>query len=337
MVKRLTVVLLTLTLSLGLSVFGSDQSALAAAKEKLVIKFASVDVDDSAVGIGMTAFKNYVEKASDGAMTVELYFNGQLGGDRQSAESVLLGTLDMSVVDAGILGVYDGAFNILAMPYAFESKDAVYRAMDGELGRVLSERAQKAGFYIWTYTDAGTRHIANSKRPINTLADLKGLKMRVPEVTITLDFMSAFGCNPTPINFSETYTSLQQGVVDGMENPIELLYTSKFMEVMTYLTLTAHSETVIPLITSIEFERKLTPEQRRIIAEGAAAQQKANRESIAKSETEYLKEMKAQGKQVIELTPEAKEGFINAVKPVYKKYEKAIGQDIIDLAHSFNP
>lgn len=332
MFKRLSIFLLTLAL---VSLISFTGPALAAG-DTLLIKFASVDVEDSAVGIGMSRFKEYVEEASKGAIKVELYFNGQLGGDRQSAESILLGTLDMSVVDAGVLGAYDGAFNVLAMPYAFASKEAAYKAVDGELGRVLRERGKKSEFYLWTYTDGGTRHIANSKRPVNTLADMAGLKMRVPEVKITIDFMTAFGTTPTPISFSETYTALQQGVVDGMENPIELLYTSKFMEVMTHLTLTAHSETFIPLITSTAFEQKLTDEQRRIITEGAAAQLKANREAIASSEAGYLEEMKAQGKQVVELTPEAKQAFVDAVQPVYQKYEKIIGQEIIDLARSFN-
>ena len=324
------IMILLITLIIALSVGASEMPCNSA--DGLVIQYASVDVEDSAVGIGMLAFKKYVEDASGGAIKVDLYFNGQLGGDRQSAESILLGTLDMSVVDVGIMGAYNGAFFIVSMPYTFPTKQSCYNALDGELGEALLEKANEAGFHIWGWVDAGTRHIANSVKQINTISDLKGLKMRVPESSITVDFMKAFGTNPTPISFSETYTALQQHVVDGMENPIELLYTSKFMEVMNYLTLTAHTETAMPHITSSTFEQKLTDEQRKIIRGGAKAQQDANRKAIAESEAVYQQEMLKQGKIITELSDERKQEFVEAVKPVYEKYRTIIGENILEIA-----
>jgi tripartite ATP-independent transporter DctP family solute receptor len=221
------------------------------------------------------------------------------------------------------------------MPYIFTDKESYYEALDGELGDALKEEALESGFKLLGFGDAGSRHIANSKREIRTPDDVKGLKIRVPESEINIAFIEALGASPTPINFSETYTSLQQKVVDGLENPIELLYTSKFMEVQQYLTLTSHIETPLVLVTSKEFFDGLSDEYKKIIEEGAKAQQEANRKALAESEAIYYQKMLDEGKTITELTEEEMQLFRDALRPVYEKFKPRAGEDIVAIAEKY--
>jgi tripartite ATP-independent transporter DctP family solute receptor len=283
----------------------------------------------------MLAFKDYVEKASNGNITVEMYFGGQLGGDRQNLENVLLNTVQFTVSDAGVMAGYNPAFYVLSMPYMFTDKESYYEALDGELGDALKEEASESGFQLFGFGDCGSRHIANSKREVRTPTDMAGLKIRVPESEINIAFIEALGANATPISFSETYTALQQKVTDGLENPIELLYTSKFMEVQQYLTLTSHIETPLTLVTSIEFFNSLSDEYKQIIKDGAQAQVEANRKALAESEAIYYQNMIDEGKTITELTKEEMQLFRDALRPVYEQFTPKVGEGIVTIAEKY--
>ncbi|GAB1475534.1 TRAP transporter substrate-binding protein [Bacillota bacterium] len=343
MKKRLTLItVLIVILVLGFAGCGDkqqggegNQDQQAGAGEKLTIKYSSVDVEDSAIGIGMLAFKDYVERESNGNITCEMYFNGQLGGDRQNLENVLLNTVQFTVSDSGVTAGYNPAFYVLSMPYMFTDKASYYEALDGELGDVLVSEAAESGFELLGFGDCGSRHLANSKREIRTPADASGLKIRVPESEINIAFIQALGASPTPISFSETYTALQQKVVDGLENPIELLYTCNFMEVQKYLTLTAHIETPLTLVTSKEFFNGLSDEYKDIIREAAKVQVAANRKAIAESESVYYQKMLDEGKIITELTADEMQKFRDALRPVYEEFTPKVGEDIVAIAEKY--
>lgn len=341
--KKVLLMLMVITVAVGLLLTGcggsqgsSDSSDSGNSNKKLVIRYGSADAEDTAVVQGILAFKEYVETASKGSITVEPYINGVLGGDRELCEALQLGTVDMTVVLGGILANYDPVLNIFSVPYLFESKQATYDAVDGEFGQALAKRIEAINFKLMGWGDAGTYQVANSVKPVASLADIKGVSLRVPEIKADIEFFKATGAAPTPISFSETYTALEQGVVDGLELPVELMYCSKLMEPVKYLTLTGHSESIFPALMSLDFWNKMTPEQQQIVMDGMKVQIEKNRELAQAAEEKYIKEFKKMGGTVTVLSDEAKQEFIKVGEQIQDKFAPQVGADLIELAKSYN-
>jgi C4-dicarboxylate-binding protein DctP len=184
--------------------------------------------------------------------------------------------------------------------------------------------------------DGGTYQVANSVRPVTSLEDIKGIKIRVPEIEADIEFFKAAGASPIPISFSETFTSLEQGVVDGLELPVELMYASRLMEPVKYLTLTGHSESIFPVLMSMKLWNKLTPDQQKIVMDGMKVQIETNRELAQEAETKYIEEFKKMGGEVHVLTDEARQEFIKVGKQIQERFAPNVGTDLIELAKSFN-
>lgn len=331
------VLIITMGLAILLTGCGGNESASSGESNKsLTIRYGSADAEDAAVVQGILAFKEYVENASNGSIKVETYINGVLGGDRELCEALQIGTVDMTVVMGGILANYDKTLNIFSMPYLFESKQASYDAVDGEFGKILAQKIEKKNFKLVGWGDGGTYQVANSVKPINSVEDMRGVSLRVPEIELDIEFFKALGASPTPISFSETYTALEQGVVAGLELPVELMYCSKLMEPVNYLTLTGHSESIFPALMSMDFWNKLSTEQQKIVMDGMKVQVQKNREVALKGEQEYIQAFKDKGGSVHVLTDEQKLGFIKVGEKIQEKYASTVGIDLIELAKSYN-
>lgn len=328
----LTIMITTVVLAIFLTGCGSQKPS----DESLTIRYGSADAEDVAVVQGILAFKEYVEDASNGSIKVETYTSGVLGGDRELCESLQIGTVDMTVVLGGILANYDETLNILSMPYLFTSKQASYDAVDGKYGEAIAQKVDKVGIKLVGWGDGGSYHVANSVRPITSVEDLRGIKVRVPEIPLNIDFFKALGAAPTPISYSETYTALEQGTVDGLENPVELMYCTGMMETVRYLTLTSHLESTFPILMSMDLWNKLSEEQKEIIMEGVKVQVQKNRELALEAEQKYIQEFKDMGGSVHELTDEEKQGFIKVGEKIQEKYASMVGADLIELAKSYN-
>jgi len=301
----------------------------------ITIRYGSADAADLGFVKGIFAFEKYVEEASKGSIKVETYINGVLGGDRELCESMQLGTCDMAVVMGGILANYDAKFNIFQIPYLFASKEACYKAMDGAFGEKLNEMVSSVGFKALGWADGNTYHLGYSGKPVTTLEGLKGMKLRVPEIQLDIDFFTALGATPTPISFSETYTALEQKVVDGLEMPVEQMYCSKFMETIDCITYTGHVEGAFPILMSQSCWDKLSDEQKQIVVDGVKKQIEVNRSEAKTAEETYIKEFVAKGGQVVELEAAELEKFKAIGEEVAAKYASDIGKDLIDLAKSF--
>ncbi len=301
----------------------------------IVIKYSSVDVEDSAIGIGMAAFKDYVEEASDGRIRVDLYYNGQLGDDTTNMEGVQLNTIQMTVSDCGVVGTWAPAFYCMSLPYVFSDYDSYFNALDSELTPILATKAEEADFVLLGFGECGARHILNNVREIHSPADMKGLKIRVPEAEIAMAFVEALGASATPISFNEIYTSLQQGVVEGIENPIELVYTSKFNEVSKYMTKDYHYMTPLAIMTSDTFFDSLSAEDQQIVIDGAQKQQEVNREKLMSNEDTYEQAMIDEGTIVTELTKDELQLFRDATAGVIDDYADTIGDDVMSLIYSY--
>ena len=310
----------------------SDQSA-----QTVTIKFSELSSKDTPYYKADVDFKNYVEEQSNGKVTVEIYPDAQLGGDRQAAEAVMLGTIQMTQVPTGVLANWSTKFNVFDLPFLFDSQEAAFKATDGELGQKLNELLPPLGVIGLGYNDNGVRHMTNNARPINEPKDMKGLKMRSMEVPIFLDMFKNLGVNATPMSFSELYTALQQGVVDGQENGFTLVYTSKFYEVQKYMSLTGHVRSMCAVLVNKDFYDTLDPELQQIVADGAQKYLVVQQRQYEKEDSaNFRTSLEEAGMQINEITPENLQKFKDAVQPVYDQYRDSIGADMIELAQKAN-
>lgn len=254
-------------------------------------KVAVGDPEDSEQGVAAKAFKQYVEEKSNGAVKVDLFFAGALGDESEAFRNVQKGTLPFAVGGIANLVPFEKKLGLLTLPYLFDNLDEVVAGTNGKPAELLNSYAIKAGFRVltWTYTDF--RYISNSKRPIKKLADIQGLKFRVPQSAVLIASYKAFGGSPTPISWAETFTALQQGVVDGQCYGYIGFKSMKFNEAnQKYLTEVHYTYQLQPLVMSERVYRKMKPEmQKLMVDDGKYAQevvlkfQKENAES-AKNE-----------------------------------------------------
>lgn len=313
---------------------GVDSNNSAPSSSKVTIRYGSADAADLSFVKGIYAFKDYVEQASNGSIAVETYINGVLGGDRELCEAMQIGTCDMAVVMGGILANYNPQFNIFQVPYLFDSKQSYHDAMDNAFGEKINTMIDDINFKCLGWADGNTYHLAYSGNPVTTVDGLAGMKLRVPEIQLDIDFFTALGATPTPISFSETYTALEQKVVDGLEMPIEQMYCSKFMETVDCITYTGHVEGAFPILMSTSCWNKLSDEQKQIVSDGVKKQIEVNRESAETAEAQYVQEFIDNGGTVVELEPAELEKFKAIGEQVAAAYADEIGQDLLDLAKS---
>lgn len=251
-------------------------AGFAMAAQPMTLKVALGDPEDSEMGIVGNTFKKYVEEKSNGAMKVQLFFSGALGDETETIHNLRAGTVDATLVGIANIVPFVKKLGLLTLPYLFSNLDEVVVATNGAPAELLNSYAKEGGFRVltWTYTDF--RYISNSQRPITKMADIKGLKFRVPQSAVLLASYKAFGGSPVPISWGETFTSLQQGVVDGQCYGYIGFRAMKFMEAkQKYLTEVHYTYQLQPLITSERFLRKLTADQQKIIIDAGAMAQKA--------------------------------------------------------------
>lgn len=277
-------------------------------------------------------FKPYVEKASNGRLKVEIYPNAQLGGDREMSESVQMGTIQIALPATSAIAGFDKRFQVLDLPFLFKNRESAFKALDGELGKKLDSYLGAIGFANLGYFENGFRHVTNNRKPIFTPADMKGLKLRTMENPMHIAFFKLLGANPTPMNFGELYTALQQKTVDGQENPVAIVYDAKFYEVQKYYSLTGHVFSATMALTSKAWLDKLPADLRQIVIKGGREFVLAQRKMIAQEENKLLEELKAKGMKVNTLTSQQKDLFVKATRPVYDQFKDQLGEEIVAIA-----
>ena len=303
------------------------------AAPEYVIKVGSIVSETHADMLAMNkVFKPQVEKLSNGRIKVELYPNAQLGGDRELCEGVQMGTIQMVVSSTSALAGFDKRIQVLDLPYLFTTRKAAFDAVDGELGKKLNSYLEKKGFLVLGYQENGFRHVTNSKRPIKTPADLKGLKIRTMENPMHIAFFKELGANPTPMSWGELYTALQQGTVDAQENPYAMIDDGKFYEVQKYVSETGHLFSYEIIIANKKFMEKLPADLRKIVDDAAHRAVMAQRARMEKEEAVFKAKVTKTGLKANTLTPEQKKPFVDATKKVYSQFEKDLGKEIMDIA-----
>ena len=261
--------------------------------------------------------------------------NAALGAERDTVEGLQLGTIEMTIVSTAPLSGYTDSFLALDLPYIFMSNEHARTALDSETGQRMLSELDHAGLVGLVYYENGLRHFTNNDHPIEAPEDLKGMKIRVMENPIMMDTITALGADPTPMAFNELYTALQQGTVDGQENPIAQIYNMRFYETQKYLSLSKHFYAPAPMLVSKAFWETLPAEYQEIIKKAAEESRDFMRAESERQEAGMLEEMVEYGMQVTE--PDL-EPFMEAVQPVYAKYVgegKKISQALVDELLSY--
>jgi tripartite ATP-independent transporter DctP family solute receptor len=259
-----------------------------------------------------------------------VYGSSQLGGDKELLQKLKLGTVDFAEPSTVMSSEAD-IFGVFEMPYLVKDRAHMGRIEKDLFWSKLAPEAEKKGLKILAVWENGYRHITNSKRPINTPADLQGIKLRVPEGKWRVKMFQAYGANPSPMKFSEVFTALQTGVMDGQENPLTQIYSAKFQEVQKYLSLTGHVYTPAYVTVGAKKWAALPGDVRKILEDTARDTQAFVYATAEKDDTDLLGKLKAAGMQVN--TPD-KNAFIAASKVVYDDFAKEVpsSKDVIERA-----
>lgn len=274
-----------------------------------------------------SAFADWVRGQTAGRVAIELFPEEILGSDSQMTKLVSIGTLDMCITAHGVLASYEPKLAALELPFLFDSPEKIGALLDGPIGQELAADLPAKGIRVLAYWENGFRQVTNNVRPINTPADLKGLKIRTPENAMTLAIFKALGANPSPLPFPELYPALAQGVFDGQENPIANIHAAKFYKVQKYLALTNHKYESCPMIVSEQVWQRLAPDIQAILSTGAVKFAREHRALVLEQEMELLAALEAQG---MEITRPSLPPFVKASAGVYDEYENKLGKGLID-------
>ena len=244
------------------------------------------------------AFANAVKQKSGGKIEVQVAPSAQLGDDAAMITALRSGTLDMSANSQGAASVVVPEFAAFGMPFLFAEPAQAFKLLDGPLGKELGDKAAAKNLVVLGYWDNGIRHVSNSKRAILSPADLKGLKIRTPPDAVTIDIMTALGAETQQIKFAELYVALQQGVVDGQENPLANVDASKLYEVQKYISLTGHKFEMTPFLMSKRTWDRLSADERKIVMDAANEATTVQRKLSREADERLLAELPKKGVKI---------------------------------------
>ncbi|HEX7053915.1 MAG TPA: TRAP transporter substrate-binding protein [Burkholderiales bacterium] len=313
---------------IAMAAFAAAFSASALAQTE--IKFGHVGEPGSLFQSSAEEFAKRANARLGGKAKVVVYGSSQLGGDKELLQKLKLGTVDMALPSTVMSSEAD-LFGVFEMPYLVKDREHMKRIEREVFWKTLAPAAEAKGLKVIAVWENGYRHITNSKRPINTPADLQGIKLRVPEGKWRVKMFQTYGANPSPMKFSEVFTALQTGVMDGQENPFTQIYSAKFQEVQKYLSLTGHVYTPAYVTVGAKKWASLPADVRKTLESVAKDAQAYVYETAARAEDDLLGKLKAAGMQVN--TPN-KDAFIAASKPVYEEFAREVkgAKQVIDRA-----
>jgi tripartite ATP-independent transporter DctP family solute receptor len=277
---------------------------------------------------GAMKFKELVESQTDD-FKIEIYHSGQIADDRSAVEMLQFGTLDITIPSTSPMVNFIPEFGVFDLPFTIPNGEVADKVLDGPFGDKMLKMVESQGLVGLAWWENGFRNLTNSKRAVASIEDVEGLKIRTMENQIHLDAWKALGANPTPMAFTELFTAMQQGTVDGQENPYPTILLSNFWEVQDHVSNTSHVYTPFIFLFSQKIWDELTEEQQKILKEAAVEAGKYNRQRNREVAIEALEELK-KNMTFTEVTPEEYKRFQETVAPVVDKYKEEIGADIVD-------
>jgi tripartite ATP-independent transporter DctP family solute receptor len=288
---------------------------------------------NSHYGMAIDAFAREVEKRTNGRYKIQNFYAGALGAERESIEGLQLGTLDLTMTSTGPVPNFVPDVAILDIPFLFRDYGQARAVLDGPIGQQMLTKFDAKGITALAWGENGFRHMTNSKHPVNSPEDLKGLKMRTMENPVHIQAYKAFGIIPTPMAFTEVFTALQQGTVDGQENPVSVITAAKFEQVQKYMTLTGHVYSPALILMSKAQYDKLSAADKQAFTEAAQEAVKVNRARIDEDEKRAVADLRAKGMIIVENVDKAK--FQAALAPTFADFGKKFGQDNIDKIKNY--
>ncbi|TFB24439.1 TRAP transporter substrate-binding protein [Filobacillus milosensis] len=277
---------------------------------------------------GLLKFKELVEAETD--ITVETYHSGQLGDDRSMTEALQLGTQEVTIPSTAPIANFVPEFSVFDIPFLFPSEEVADEVLAGDVAQGLLEKLEEKDLVGLAYWENGFRDLTNSVRPVETLEDFEGLKIRTMENDLHLAAFKELGANPTPMAFTELFTALQQGTVDGQENPYATIYLENFYEVQDYVSDTHHVYSPFVFLMSKQFYDGLTEEEQQVVRDAAKEagehQIKLNREANEK----YLQSLQDEGMEFTEISDEERQRMVEAVQPAIDEFKDDIGAETVE-------
>ena len=312
-----------LLLLAGVLVLGLTAAANAA---DFVFKLGHIADPENPYAKGAEKFAQLVKEKTGGKVEVQVFPSSQLGNQRDLVEGTQFGTIDFTMTSTAVLGNFLPQVAVFDLPFIFRDVQHAYKALD-TVGMEIAQQLQ--GMKLLAYYENGVRHMTNSKRPIRKPEDMKGLKIRVMEQPIYIEMIKALGGNPTPMAFGELFTALQQGVVDGQENPAAHIYTARFFEVQKYISLTAHTYSAEPMLVSLAAWNKLPKDLQEKIQSAANESRDWQRDLCRQLEEGYWTKIQESGKSEINRDVD-KQAFADATRGVWAMFEKKVGKENIE-------
>ena len=341
--KRAFAILLCLAMVLGMTACGGSNASESSAPtsgapegnngDVITLRASHSTVTTHPYHMGLEKFAELVSERTNGAIEIDIFPSGQLGDERANIEDLQMGTLDIAVSSTGPLGNFVEDYLILDLPYLFSGYDHAHAVLDGEIGQDLIDKLDDVGIVGGAFWENGFREMTNSKHPINTPEDCVGLKIRCMENKAHIAAFTALGMDPTPMAWSEVLTSLQQGVIDGQENPIAVIYGQHVYEAQEYLAITNHVYSAAMILFSKSTMDKLTPEQQEILLTAAKEVADYQRGLCEDGEAEQIAEMEKAGMQVTypDIAP-----FQEKLTSVYEEFAEQFGQENIDAIRNYS-
>lgn len=282
------------------------------------------------ITISLYIFKDYVEEHTGGKLSVAIYPNSQLGGERETVEQVQQGSLELATSAIGPVTSFNRKLMVLDIPFCFDSDYAAQMALSSPTGQKMLDTCEEVGLKVLANMDCGFRHVTSSVKPIRKLEDFKNLKFRTMEAPMHMEAFRLLGANPTPVPWTELYLALQQRIADGQENPITHLWDFRLYEVQKYVSLTGHIFDSTLLVTNLKWFNSLSPEHRGIVEKGMLLAQSYCRALNSSREKLAIELLTAKGIEVNSISPEERQRMRNAAQPgVISAIEKEVGKEIV--------
>lgn len=308
----------------GTSSEGTNDNADNSSKEQIVLRLSEPQVDDYPDSIAEKEFAKKVEELSDGRIKVEVYTGGQLGDETTTIEQTQVGIIDIGRANAGPLTQFADSLGVFSFPFLFDSREHMWNALDASLQETLFADLEGSNLVGLAFYDAGARSFYSTE-PIETVADVKGMKIRVMQNDILIDAFDKIGTSPTPLAASEVYSALQMGVIEGGENNVSTYVADGHFEVAKNFTLSEHLRIPGVLFMSKASWDKLSEEDQQLIKEAAKESEKIQLEEYDKYAQEAMDRVVEAGNNVIELSDEERNSFRESVQSLYEEYDSTYG------------
>lgn len=328
MIRKTSMVALAGVAALGLAACSGGDGGDGG--DSVTIKFGHVIPAEDTQQEAYELFAETVSEKSDGRITVDVFPDSQLGGEREMIESVQAGDLEMTAPSVGVLANFDDTLQVFDFPFMFEDAETAYEVLDSEIGQELLTGIDGTGITALGYGENGFRNLAMTSDAVSSPDEMSGLKLRTMEVPLHIAYWQSIGAAPTPMPFPEVFTALQQGVVDGVENPYELLYSAKLTEPAPYVTATNHIYDPEVILIGENFFEGLSAEDQEIIQSSMDEAIAHLRELKVNISEEIVAQIESEGGTVTELSDAERQEWIDSAVPFFEEYASEVDTEKLE-------